>query len=75
MKYQTDSDSRSPTDSASAALSHALIEALYKIVMAPEIWRRAYEQRMQLARVDTRTLRDAGISEAQRFIDINKPFR
>ena len=39
-----------------------------------ESWRRRQQMSMQLAHIDARTLRDAGISEARRFIEINKPF-
>ncbi len=39
-----------------------------------ETWRQRHRSSMQLARVETRTLRDIGISESRRFIEINKPF-
>ena len=75
MKTREDSNSRYQTEPNVVSPIHVLLDSLYRIVMAPEIWRRGHEQRMQLARVETRILRDAGISEAQRFIKINKPFR
>ena len=48
---------------------------LIGLVMSLESWRRREQVSMQFAHIDTRTLRDAGISEARRFIEINKPFR
>ena len=44
------------------------------IAMALETWRWRYQTSMQIAHVDARVLRDAGISEAQLFIEVNKPF-
>ena len=48
------------------------------LIMAPfillEHWRQRRQVSMQFAHVDCRTLRDAGISEAQRFIGLHKPF-
>ena len=38
------------------------------------IWRQREILRSSLYRLDSSTLRDAGISEAQRFIEGNKPF-
>ena len=37
-------------------------------------WNRRHKTRRQFARVERRILRDVGISEADRFIEINKPF-
>lgn len=37
-------------------------------------WQRRVASRHQLARLDSRLLADAGISEAQRFSELNKPF-
>jgi len=39
-----------------------------------ETWQRRQRASAQLARVDARVLRDAGISDAQRFVELNKPF-
>ncbi|TNF88216.1 MAG: DUF1127 domain-containing protein [Gammaproteobacteria bacterium] len=39
-----------------------------------ETWRQRHRTRRQLAAADARILRDVGISEAQRFIESNKPF-
>lgn len=37
-------------------------------------WQRRVISRRQLARLDARLLADAGISEAQRHAELNKPF-
>ena len=37
-------------------------------------WNRRHKTRRQLARVEYHVLRDVGISQADRFIEINKPF-
>jgi len=37
-------------------------------------WQRRVVSRRQLARLDTRLLADAGISEAQRQAELSKPF-
>jgi uncharacterized protein YjiS (DUF1127 family) len=38
------------------------------------LWQRRLSSRHQLARLDARLLADAGISEAQRFEELSKPF-
>lgn len=38
------------------------------------LWQRRMSSRHQLARLDPRLLADAGISEAQRFAELSKPF-
>ncbi|MCY1177949.1 hypothetical protein D9M71_153050 [compost metagenome] len=38
------------------------------------LWQRRIASRHQLARLDSRLLADAGISEAQRFEELSKPF-
>ena len=38
------------------------------------LWQRRISSRHQLARLDARLLADAGISEAQRFEELSKPF-
>ncbi|WP_433741544.1 DUF1127 domain-containing protein [Pseudomonas putida] len=38
------------------------------------LWQRRISSRHQLARLDSRLLADAGISEAQRFEELSKPF-
>ncbi|MBD8491985.1 DUF1127 domain-containing protein [Pseudomonas syringae] len=38
------------------------------------LWQRRLSSRRQLARLDTRLLADAGISESQRYEELSKPF-
>ncbi|MDN7140925.1 DUF1127 domain-containing protein [Pseudomonas sp. JQ170] len=38
------------------------------------LWQRRIASRHQLARLDSRLLADAGISEAQRYEELSKPF-
>ncbi|MHC6223283.1 DUF1127 domain-containing protein [Pseudomonas sp. X10] len=38
------------------------------------LWQRRISSRRQLARLDARLLADAGISEAQRYEELSKPF-
>ena len=38
------------------------------------IWNKHHHTRRHLARVDSRILKDVGISEATRLIEVNKPF-
>jgi len=49
-------------------------EWVARIRKLARIWHERYATRQQFARVDARTLRDCGISEAERFIEVNKPF-
>jgi len=37
-------------------------------------WHERYRTRQEFARVEPRILKDCGISEAERFIEVNKPF-
>ncbi len=55
--------------------SAGLKNFLLNILFLPEAWRRHHRARMQFARIESRLLRDAGISDATRFIEINKGFR
>ena len=52
----------------------AIVDRLAEGFMAVETWRRRHKASMQFARIESRVLRDLGISEAQRFIEVNKPF-
>lgn len=52
----------------------AIVDRLVEGFMALETWRRRHKESMQFARIESRVLRDLGISEAQRFIEVNKPF-
>lgn len=45
-----------------------------RIVSNLMIWQRRMSSRHQLARLDPRLLADAGISEAQRYAELSKPF-
>ncbi|WP_425414201.1 DUF1127 domain-containing protein [Pseudomonas cremoricolorata] len=38
------------------------------------LWQRRLSSRRQLARLDSRLLADAGISESQRYEELGKPF-
>ena len=53
---------------------YALGDHLVELVISLENRRRREQMSIQIARIDTGTLHDAGISEAQRFVEINKPF-
>ena len=51
--------------------------AFYPLVVllgALEDRRRQRQLSLQLAHIDARTLRDAGISEASRFLGVHRPF-
>ena len=37
-------------------------------------WHQRYRTRREFARVDARILKDCGISEAEQFVEVNKPF-
>ena len=45
-----------------------------RIVVTVDTWNRRHKTRRQFASVEHRILRDVGISQADRFIEINKPF-
>jgi uncharacterized protein YjiS (DUF1127 family) len=45
-----------------------------RIVAALLSWQRRIATRAELARLDARLLADAGISEAQRYDELTKPF-
>ena len=51
-----------------------LIELASRIRETVDTWVRRHQTRRQFAGVDARILRDCGISEADRFIEVNKPF-
>ena len=50
------------------------IDRMTSALRVVETWRQRHRTRRQLAAADARILRDVGISEAQRFIESNKPF-
>ena len=45
-----------------------------RFVGTVDTWNRRHKTRRQFASVEHRILRDVGISQADRFIEINKPF-
>ena len=59
---------------AAPSAASTMIQPLRRLLVAIDTWRLRHRNSMQCARVETRILRDLGISEAQRFIEVNKPF-
>ena len=57
-----------------ASAASAIACRLKKLYAVVNTWRRRHKSSMQCARVESRILRDLGISEAQRFVAVNKPF-
>ena len=51
-----------------------LVDLFNRLAETVGTWRRRYRERQQLANVDPRILKDCGISESARFIEVNKPF-
>lgn len=45
-----------------------------RLIATLSLWQRRIVSRRQLARLDTRLLADAGISENQRYVELSKPF-
>ncbi|MDH0338167.1 hypothetical protein A7D27_24365 [Pseudomonas sp. 1D4] len=45
-----------------------------RVISTLLLWQRRIASRRQLAMLDARLLADAGISEAQREMELNKPF-
>jgi uncharacterized protein YjiS (DUF1127 family) len=64
----------SPASIRAHSLMFTITDQLSHLAMALEHWRRQQQTSMQLGHVDAHTLRDVGISESRRFIEINKPF-
>lgn len=62
----------SPAGEASAV--DAVEKSFAKVGATLRRWRRRSAQRRQLAALSVRLLEDAGITEAQRFEEISKPF-
>lgn len=50
------------------------VEWLTRSIRTLDTWRQRHKSRVQFAGLDSRILRDSGISEVQRFIEGNKPF-
>ena len=74
MNQITSTATRSPAASWANFSVFDLTGYFSRIAMALKTWRWRYQTSMQIAQVDARVLRDAGISEAQLFIEVNKPF-
>jgi len=51
-----------------------LLDSINRIDEIVSTWQRRHSSRRQFANLDSRILKDCGISEADRFIAINKPF-
>ena len=51
-----------------------LIDRWNRMVDTVNTWNRRHKTRRQFANVEHRILRDVGISAADRFIEVNKPF-
>jgi len=75
MKINATDSSPSSIHNRTLSFLCAISDHLLELVMSMESWRKRKQLDMQFAHIDPRTLRDAGISEARRFIEINKPFR
>jgi uncharacterized protein YjiS (DUF1127 family) len=45
-----------------------------RVLASVSLWQRRLASRHQLSRLDSRLLADAGISEAQRYEELSKPF-
>ncbi|MCU1719247.1 DUF1127 domain-containing protein [Pseudomonas sp. 5P_3.1_Bac2] len=67
-----------PTLSSSISFTPSRVsgsQALPKRILSSLVhWQRRAVSRRQLALLDTRLLADAGISEAQRQVELSKPF-
>ena len=65
---------RSPAAFVALPASPAFARTFTRLARVIDTWRLRHKSSMQCARVDARVLRDLGISDAQRFIAVNKPF-
>ena len=63
-----------PTGTEASLDNFGLKERLRRMIDTVNTWNRRHKTRRQFANVEHRILRDVGISEADRFIVINKPF-
>lgn len=72
MKHLTYQDINLPTGKASGA--DAIEISIANVAATLRRWHRRSEQRRRLAGLSIRLLDDAGITEAQRFEEISKPF-
>lgn len=74
MNHSADFRPRSAAVFVAVSASLSVARSLTRLARAVDTWRRRHKSSMQCARIDTRVLRDLGISDAQRFIEVNKPF-
>ena len=65
---------RFPTGTEARLDIFGWIDRVSRIVDTIDTWNRRHRTRRQFAAVEHRILRDVGISEADRFIEVNKPF-
>jgi len=75
MNSKAHRTNQTPGHDSVLEIMQAIGARLIDLLAGLESWRRRQQMSMQLAHIDPRTLRDAGISEARRFIEINKPFQ
>jgi uncharacterized protein YjiS (DUF1127 family) len=73
MNIRSKNNARVNPTAGSGSLLMALRDHLYQLAMILENWRRCQQASVRFAHIDAHTLRDIGISEARRFIEINKP--
>jgi uncharacterized protein YjiS (DUF1127 family) len=60
--------------SGEIALSASIHAFFSSAIMIPRTWDQRLKQRNALSRLSSRLLDDAGITEAQRLAEVNKPF-
>ena len=65
---------QSQSETVRRNLAICSLELLTRVTNIIEIWRQREISRKSFYMLDPSILRDAGISEAQRFIEGNKPF-
>ncbi len=65
---------QSQPESGSRNLAICSLELLTRAIKVIDIWRQREISRASFYGLDSSVLRDVGISEAQRFIEGNKPF-
>lgn len=65
---------QSQSETVRRNLAICSLELLTRVIKIIEIWRQRQISRTSFYVLDPSILRDAGISEAQRFIEGNKPF-
>lgn len=65
---------QSQSETVRRNLAICSLELLTRVIKIIEIWRQREISRTSFYVLNPSILRDAGISEAQRFIECNKPF-